>query len=40
MIVSIINNSLIPQNQKGEPTLFKRRKPEEGVSKVKIPAKF
>lgn len=35
MIVSIINNSLIPQNQKGEPTLFKRRKPEEGdISKL------
>ena len=35
MIVCIINNSLIPQNQMGEPTLFKRRKPVQGdISKL------
>ena len=35
MIISIINNSLIPIEQQGKPTLFKRRKPEQGdISKL------
>ena len=35
MIINITNNSLIPKKQKGKPTLFKRRKPQQGdISKL------